>query len=549
MNLEERSFSPATQYVLISLQKMDSSAPHMDGTAREQSDLFPATHALCIVVQGSAMIHAGSRAIPAHMGTCLFATPGTRLRVQAQGAEAFAMYVLLYGMMGQSAVPMPEGAVAVGDDMLPVLKERLDWLITSDEKDGIDMLNRHILFQQILLLILHEHRDADDKNDWTGSELKKQWMAAKQQEEEDEVERTIAYLHARYADRIQIGQLAQTAHMSRWQYGKLFKSLTGHTPVEYINLLRIQLSKQLLADPAAMRLREIAGRVGFQDEYYFSRRFKQVTGQSPTSYRAKGAKPPRILCLQYLGELITLGIRPAAANRTMISLLCEHASGIVAVNEPLLAEEIHALQPDLILYPSYVPPAVARELRQIAPALEIGWRDDVYTRLKKIGSLFGREEAAEQWIKAYESRAAWWQERIRQRTASEETASAFVFHKGLHVYSGDHFGHTLYRGLGFFAPEHVRQMMEQEPGVKWKRILPESMHEYAGDRIFIAMPSGGRDLLETKELMKSDAWRRLPAVKNGLVHETAMGLANYNPIMLDAQLKVLGRLVLEHERQ
>ncbi|WP_277469520.1 MULTISPECIES: helix-turn-helix domain-containing protein [unclassified Paenibacillus] len=77
------------------------------------------------------------------------------------------------------------------------------------------------------------------------------------------MEHTLTFLHTHYRDNLQIGGLARDAHISRWQYGNLFKSLTGRTPIEYLTALRITLSRQLLANGPDVRLREIAGRVGF----------------------------------------------------------------------------------------------------------------------------------------------------------------------------------------------------------------------------------------------------------------------------------------------
>ena len=67
-------------------------------------------------------------------------------------------------------------------------------------------------------------------------------------------------------------------------YTTMFKHRTGHRPLDYINHVRIRHAKDWLRqtdDP----LRDIASRVGFKDEYYFSRRFRQITGLSLDSMR------------------------------------------------------------------------------------------------------------------------------------------------------------------------------------------------------------------------------------------------------------------------
>ncbi|WP_249898811.1 AraC family transcriptional regulator [Paenibacillus sp. PK3_47] len=419
-------------------------------------------------------------------------------------------------------------------------------LSSGTSTESLSLLDNHILFQQIMLLLLKESANMKEEGDLCSrDELTVQWAEDEQYEAEKAVEQSIAYLHTAYSEQIQIGKLARDAHMSRWQYGNLFKTLTGRTPIEYLTVLRIGISKQMMAGEPVPRLREIAGRVGFQDEYYFSRRFKQTTGCSPSAYRAAGSLPPRMVCLQYLGELLALGIRPVAAERTMLKLLRNQAYGISALDESGLTEALVKLQPELIIYPSFTSPLLARQLRRIAPALELPWQEDVYTRLRRLGIMFGREKAAEDWINRYLSRAFYWRNRLQNIIGPQESASAFAVHHGLYVYTGHHFGHTLYQGMQFAVPEAVRALIEREPGRKWKRISPQQLPEFAGDRIFLAYPTAGQDASEALRLMKIPEWNDLAAVREARAHTIELSLANYNPLTLDAHLEAVGGIIAD----
>ncbi|MNI45171.1 Iron(3+)-hydroxamate-binding protein YxeB precursor [compost metagenome] len=112
------------------------------------------------------------------------------------------------------------------------------------------------------------------------------------------------------------------------------------------------------------------------------------------------------------------------------------------------------------------------------------------------------------------------------------------------MYTGHHFGHTLYKGIGYAVPENIRRLIEQSPGKKWKRISPEQLAGYAGDRVFLAMHSTGPDAAEAHELLNSPHWRRLPAVQAGRSHCMDLALANYNPLTLDAHLEAVGEQLL-----
>jgi two-component system, response regulator YesN len=69
---------------------------------------------------------------------------------------------------------------------------------------------------------------------------------------------------------------------------RLMKRETGFSFVEYLNRIRVKKATLLLSDPSAKAF-EVAERVGYRSQHYFSRAFKKVTGNSPTDHR-KGAQ-------------------------------------------------------------------------------------------------------------------------------------------------------------------------------------------------------------------------------------------------------------------
>ncbi len=65
-----------------------------------------------------------------------------------------------------------------------------------------------------------------------------------------------------------------------------FKKITGKTPVELLNEIRIKHAETLInIYQNSIPLSEIAERCGFEDYIYFSRKFKSVIGVSPQNYR------------------------------------------------------------------------------------------------------------------------------------------------------------------------------------------------------------------------------------------------------------------------
>ena len=64
-----------------------------------------------------------------------------------------------------------------------------------------------------------------------------------------------------------------------------FKSIIGKTPTEFLNETRIKHACYLIdIYKNSISLADIAGKCGYLDYVYFSRKFKQITGMSPRKY-------------------------------------------------------------------------------------------------------------------------------------------------------------------------------------------------------------------------------------------------------------------------
>lgn len=67
---------------------------------------------------------------------------------------------------------------------------------------------------------------------------------------------------------------------------RAFRRATGHTPIRYVQQLRVQRAKRMLARTREP-VDEIAWRVGYTEPSAFRRLFKRVTKVSPGTYRRK----------------------------------------------------------------------------------------------------------------------------------------------------------------------------------------------------------------------------------------------------------------------
>jgi len=71
--------------------------------------------------------------------------------------------------------------------------------------------------------------------------------------------------------------------IGRSQLQKLFHDETGGGIMEYFSALKIKAARRMIRE-GRLNMTQIALHLGFQSVHYFSRRFKQFTGMSPSEY-------------------------------------------------------------------------------------------------------------------------------------------------------------------------------------------------------------------------------------------------------------------------
>jgi len=94
----------------------------------------------------------------------------------------------------------------------------------------------------------------------------------------------VQYLECHYDKDITLRSAADQIFMNPSYFSSLFKKKTGINFVHYLQKLRIEKSKALLRDPK-YKIYEVATKIGFADEKYFFKVFKNVTGITPNEYR------------------------------------------------------------------------------------------------------------------------------------------------------------------------------------------------------------------------------------------------------------------------
>jgi YesN/AraC family two-component response regulator len=100
----------------------------------------------------------------------------------------------------------------------------------------------------------------------------------------DSLFRAVEYIKKHYTEHISLEEVAAKVFLSPAYFSKIFKEEMKCNFTAYVNRLRIDQSKNLLKE-TNIPLVDIAGMVGYEDQSYFTKVFRKITGTSPGKYR------------------------------------------------------------------------------------------------------------------------------------------------------------------------------------------------------------------------------------------------------------------------
>jgi AraC-like DNA-binding protein len=97
------------------------------------------------------------------------------------------------------------------------------------------------------------------------------------------VDRTKFLMEENIYDEINLNAIGEALCVSTSHLNDVFKSYTAMTPYQYFISIKIRKAKELL-ESGELAIKEVAFRLGFDDQYYFSRLFKKKTGIPPSRW-------------------------------------------------------------------------------------------------------------------------------------------------------------------------------------------------------------------------------------------------------------------------
>lgn len=336
------------------------------------------------------------------------------------------------------------------------------------------------------------------------------------------IEETKIYMDTHFNEKIKIETLAQQAELSPKYYSEMFKKQYGITVSDYITRLRVNKAKQLLL-MTKDSIRIIASSVGYADEFYLSRKFKQAVGISPSAYREKRNRKIASYDFATTGHLLALQILPYAAPihpKWTLDYYEQFKDDIIFHLESYRKHtewrknivRLQEAKPDLIIAKQDITAEEKAELEKIASVFYYSENDNWKKQFFQIAEFLNCTKEAKEWMDSYE--------RHVERTSVQLTPY-FNDKKGLVI---SLFKDNFYLNRSRTAIEVIfeeLQIASSQARNQWKHnegTQLDKIIKWQPDFILLNIRQDEETLKYWQKLRKSPEWNNIEAVKRQQVY-------------------------------
>ncbi|MGN7413864.1 helix-turn-helix domain-containing protein [Paenibacillus sp. SAF-068] len=313
-------------------------------------------------------------------------------------------------------------------------------------------------------------------------------------------------------------ELAKLAGLSPGYFSWAFQHYIGKTPTTYLMDIRMKRARELLLSGDGVK--ETAVRVGYEDEFYFSRRFKQKMGLSPIAFVKSRRYSIASVSDPISGSLLALGLLPKAAafypnhelyNR--MTRLHSYELGEGAIWQENV-ERLRVAEPNLIFCTDSLAEQARKELEHIAPTVPIPWLSaDWRQQLRTIAEVMEQREEAEGWLAEYDRKAETVYHKVRRKIGGATVNIWRITDTEYRIYGKRNAGAVLYNDFGLTATHRLDEI------TVFESVTKEALENYDADILIIMVDSTEQAVKEWRALQISEQWQRLAAVRHEHVYE------------------------------
>lgn len=474
---------------------------------------FIDSHMLLVMASGRGWLTVDGQFIELREGSVYVCTPGQLIEAAAHSFDERGFYHLRFDVIGDVESSVNPMQIVKRESRFPIKREVIisspvsvnalceticDYL---QDEDPLKRFRSQILFQEVLYIILQDALLVQGNNLETVLEYVK------------------TYIEQHYQQELTIEHLAKVAGISSRHFMRLFKKRYGCSAIDYLAVFRIKQAQQLMRTGGEYRIQDIARHVGYHDDIYFRRKFKQISGIPPATFMRNNRQKIVAYHMFNIGQLIPLQITPCAAPAdhpwTDYYKRKYQTDSVLSLssNDLIKRAELRLAEPDFIIgIDIFVPAEEQSRIKEIAPTFFLPWMEnDWRTHLRLIAQFLDKTTVAEIWLDNYERKARFVREQVKHTVKDDSLLILRI--------TGDRYNVMGYRSLDtvFYDDLHIvpaRGVDRMKPG---QQVTPAQLEDFDADRLLLILDEDALSQASWQSLMHSESWRGLKAVRKGRI--------------------------------
>lgn len=224
------------------------------------------------VVEGKGMYTVRGKTFTLGTGGLFLSRPGETIAYRADDAHPWVYWWV--GFQGLDAArllaktDLSEESPTLSDLDIPALKALLEDIYHARGSRSYDAARMTGRLYLLLAFLMERARSGGARRHQAG---------------EDHVRRACLFIANNFSNPISVEDTAAHVGICRSRLYRAFEEHLGVSPTQYLTRFRMQQASSLL-ERTDLSVKAVAFSVGFEDPLYFSRRFREVMGKSPTEY-------------------------------------------------------------------------------------------------------------------------------------------------------------------------------------------------------------------------------------------------------------------------
>lgn len=112
------------------------------------------------------------------------------------------------------------------------------------------------------------------------------YLSKSNKSKHENIIKSIQYIQHHYAEEVALKDVTDVLKVSESYLSRLFREETSFSFLEYLTVYRIKKACEILVNPA-VKIYEVANKVGYRDQRYFSSVFKKYMGMTPNEFKER----------------------------------------------------------------------------------------------------------------------------------------------------------------------------------------------------------------------------------------------------------------------